>query len=247
MTTAAEVKKWVGPILVANEDLVLKSRILYLRPLQHIYRNIRFLGSSDKKFPQPTVDYGVLFAPPDTPASCSWSGGLNVGWSTDPQFLTKLRLSIDDALNTTLRPLQSVESLLVLAARDAAAGKSRSNALSRYPGLHAVILAAVGQLAEAAAVVGNYGVVSETRQQALLSQGETLLSARSESTEAKRLVRLADHYRSELADLKSLASLARAHNRSGIGALLGQWELERVRRLGIEHLWEPTPFPVEQV
>jgi hypothetical protein len=44
---------------------------------------------------------------------------------------------------------------------------------------------------------------------------------------------------------KSICPLAAADDSAGIARLLHEWEAATVRNLKIEHLWEPTPFPLE--
>jgi hypothetical protein len=34
-------------------------------------------------------------------------------------------------------------------------------------------------------------------------------------------------------------------DRAGLARLLHSWEAETVKNFKIEHLWEPTPFPLE--
>ncbi|MEZ5849036.1 MAG: hypothetical protein R3D68_00105 [Hyphomicrobiaceae bacterium] len=44
---------------------------------------------------------------------------------------------------------------------------------------------------------------------------------------------------------KSICPLAAADDRAGIARLLHEWEAATVKNLKIEHLWQPTPFPLE--
>jgi hypothetical protein len=48
-----------------------------------------------------------------------------------------------------------------------------------------------------------------------------------------------------VARLKELCARYQAGNRQGLAALLHEWEATTVKNLKIEHLWEPTPFPLE--
>jgi hypothetical protein len=46
--------------------------------------------------------------------------------------------------------------------------------------------------------------------------------------------------------VRELCARLAVDDRPGLAQLLHQWEAETVRNLKIEHLWEPTPFPLEQ-
>ncbi|AWN39381.1 hypothetical protein DK389_00945 [Methylobacterium durans] len=37
-----------------------------------------------------------------------------------------------------------------------------------------------------------------------------------------------------------------SENRTGLAKTLFAWESENITRLGIEQIWEPTPFPLER-
>lgn len=44
-----------------------------------------------------------------------------------------------------------------------------------------------------------------------------------------------------------ICDLFAADDRAGLAALLHEWEATTVRNLKLEHLWAPTPFPLEQL
>ena len=54
-----------------------------------------------------------------------------------------------------------------------------------------------------------------------------------------------DDDKAQLRRLKELCRRLAADDRAGLAALLHDWEAQTVRNLKIEHLWEPTPFPLE--
>ena len=54
-----------------------------------------------------------------------------------------------------------------------------------------------------------------------------------------------DNARAEYARLVDLCALLAADDRPGLIRLLHEWEAATVRNLKIEHIWEPTPFPIE--
>ena len=45
--------------------------------------------------------------------------------------------------------------------------------------------------------------------------------------------------------LRELCARLMADDRAGLARLLHEWEAQTVKNFKIEHLWEPTPFPLE--
>jgi len=54
-----------------------------------------------------------------------------------------------------------------------------------------------------------------------------------------------DDDRAHFRRLRELYSLVMKDDRAGLARLLHSWEAETVKNFKIEHLWEPTPFPLE--
>jgi hypothetical protein len=54
-----------------------------------------------------------------------------------------------------------------------------------------------------------------------------------------------DEDRAKFRRLRELCTLLAKDDRPGLAALLHAWETETVKTFKIEHLWEPTPFPLE--
>jgi hypothetical protein len=50
-----------------------------------------------------------------------------------------------------------------------------------------------------------------------------------------------------LRDLQQLKDVVDRRDRAGVGKLLREWERHNARLWGVEHLWEETPFPVEEM
>jgi hypothetical protein len=54
-----------------------------------------------------------------------------------------------------------------------------------------------------------------------------------------------DDGRATYARLSELCTRLMADDRHGLARLLHEWEATTVKNLKIEHIWEPTPFPIE--
>ena len=51
--------------------------------------------------------------------------------------------------------------------------------------------------------------------------------------------------KAKLLRLKELCRRLAADDRAGLAALLHEWEAATVKNLKLEHLWQPSPFPLE--
>lgn len=236
MTTAREVRRWTKGILAEHNDLVLNARELYLEPVQHIYRAISFIGSSERAFSRPTVVFGALFAPLSVPMSYTLGLELIVGYSTDADFAVTLSDAVREALDHTLRPLSSIQAFHDVTLDDHLMGKATDHPRLRSPLLQVALLAALGLLDKAFGIAESY-IEQETK---------TLADQLPQRDGVKSEVAVPTWELKRLEDMRRLRDLVESGDRRGMGALLRTWEHQRVRRLGIEHLWKPTPFPVEE-
>ena len=53
--------------------------------------------------------------------------------------------------------------------------------------------------------------------------------------------------RAEKRRLRELCAKLEDDDSAGLGRLMHEWEAYTVKNFKIEHLWEPTPFPLEMV
>lgn len=247
MTTIAEVKRWTRPILAEHADLALKPRMLYLRPVHHIHRRIRFLGSSDKTFSTPLAEFLILFAPPTGRLSDNWSRELIVGWSTDAGFQDTLAAHVRRTLDYPFRALAGIEDLYRLMQESRLPWQHQAELpLSHDAFLHASVLAALGRLSEACAAAQAYIDREEGAWLGVRADAEVLLDKPRERSEGESRIRLANGFLKPMDDMRQLISLASADDRRGVATLLHQWEEQNASRLEIEDDWEATPFPIER-
>lgn len=244
MTTAAEVERWTKPILEQHPDLHLYKRELCLYPTYHIHRFILFAGSSDRTFPKPVASYRILFMPPSCPPGYAWSNQLSVGWSTDPGFEERLAACISQVVDETLRPLSNIEGLVRLNDTGAMRGFGTTH-IGRYPVLHAVVEAAMGKLQDATRIIDARVAVKEKGLTKLLRDGLALQARRPGSRDASHMIKVANVGLRQVAEITQLAYFARIDDLFGVAALLHQWEALQVQKLGLEHVWQPAPFPLE--
>lgn len=247
MTTAKEVKKWVASLLDARSDLALVGRNLILRPVRHVMRGIYFDASSDRTLTRPKWYVSILFHRPLNDFGLQWDGSIPLKKSTDPEFAVSLIAKTNEALSINLPLVNTIEEFLFHTEPVRFTGIGHHGIeLSRYPQYHGPVLAALGRLDEAEAVLATHLERQELAIRTNMEQARAEFAKRSNSGVGKVLARFATEAERLLVEPRDLLSLVRERDRKGIGALLRSYERHSVAALGVEHLYEPTPFPVEE-
>ena len=246
MTTAAQVNRWLRPVLQQRSDLIVRKRVLVVRPVRHVLRWIYFNGASwDKNHPKPYWYIDFLPSPPFWRGR-PWFDEIWVGYTSDIDFETSLNASVLQTLTRRLDQVPSIEALLDKTQGSTGfgdlAGLTRLDSLVAY---HGPVLAAAGRMAEAAKVIDDWVGRTEVAYLNELAEGRRLLAKRPNSRLGQVTSRLATEYLDLLGELKALAALCQSRDRAAIGAQLRQWEAHNVNRLGLVDLWEPSPYPVE--
>jgi hypothetical protein len=174
-----------------------------------------------------------------------WSGYVLVGRSTDEGFLDRVFEQFTQKIDRDLKPVSTIESFYEMTLQyrqhEPMTGLWQ---LSSQPEYHACVLAALGRLEEAL-VVAERCIEPMDRVRATIEKGQALLAKGANRSEGRYLVSVATHRMGIIVEMDRLTNLARAKDRSGVAALLHEWELQRIRLWEVEHLWEPTPFPIE--
>lgn len=245
MSTRSDVERWARPLLDTNPALRLVGRNLVLMPVRHFMRGIYIDRSSLKHsstvicYLTPLFDFhstGIYFSP---------NRHLTVPFSDDPSFQDRLVAECSGAIDEKLAPLSSFSGLL--SAMNRRPWIFDWSDITRHPLRHAVLLAADGNLAAAEGMLAA-GLESKRRTAAIdLTHAEREFAKRSNSGSGRVYLEQATIGRELIASLEPLLDMIRAADRAGIGALLRKRERQSVKEWGVEHLWEPTPFPVEHI
>lgn len=244
MTTVAEIKRWMHPLIQQRQDLALRGRALAIVPFGHIYRCLFFEGSSDRTLPRPRWYIMLPFVPRDLPVRV-WSAEMPAGHSTDDGFAERLAEQFRTKIDNDLEPVSTIEAFyeLTLDHRPHEAGAGLWQ-LERNPEYHACVLAALGRLRDASEVAQKC-VAPMPLWQKKLDEGRALMSRRATSGEGRYLVSIATHKLALLSQLERLAVLAREGDRASVAVLLREWEEQKIKLWKVEDLWEPTSFPIE--
>lgn len=247
MTTRSEIKRWARPFLAQRQDLVLERDLLLKTPVRHVIRGVNFWRRRSADFP----DVGWFIEPLFN--TCYPSLGLRlhseipVGSSLRDDFLEVMEARVGWAIENYVGPIDTIQKLRDYATvpRRPHEGGFSALTLDGYPLEYAPVLAALGRLDEAQLILRPALEKDEQYIQAALARGHALLANRSNSASGKKDVAFANYYMPIHAELRRLLALLDTEDRAGIAGMLHEWERQNVVKWGIEHLWEPTPFPLE--
>lgn len=241
MTTRAEIRRWVGPFVASRSDVALLPRAVILAPVRHIACGMAFRSSRDKAWPDISWVLEILFAAPGS-LNAQFERRLYLGGSITADFPQKLDRAMRESFDQVLVPSRSIADF-----HDFAVGEDQHftfRNLDDYPLEHATVLAALGRLDKAEAMlratVADYEEAAKAEQRA----DDEFRNARPRP----RGVIILDAARRRMPAVQrllALLALIESRDRPAIGNLLRDWERERVSQREIEHLWEPMPYPVE--
>ncbi len=219
MTTAAEVKTMVQPLLERNPDLAFAGRMLFVRPVTHIARVIEITRNTGRFAFTPVWGSTFLFFPRDAPvvrwtmrlshsSRCSWD-------ITHPDHQRALIESVESEALPVLRQINTIDDFVAFAD----SGRPFFDRWDTETLRGLVVCAAKGD-----------------REGAQNASGYLLNSKRPSEDEG-----LAEF----LLITDNLCPLVAKWDRAGIARLLHEWEAFSVKTFKVEKYWQPTPFPIE--
>jgi len=220
MTTVAQVRQVVQPLLQRNPDLALVGRLVVIKPVHHILRGISIDRSLDPQLFVPSWAVTFLFWPR---ANFSLNWGQRVYgpgvWAIDehkdlPELLCH---AIEREALPLLRPIQTIDDLVKFASEE----RFPNTYLDLYQHRKIFFDVARGDL-HAARSICQYMATDRAKRWYLPVMEEEY-----------------DWITKELCPL-----IARG-DRSALAHLLHEYEERTVRTMKLEKYWVPTPFPIE--
>lgn len=223
MTTAAQVKKMVRPLLERHPDLVLVGRQIYLAPVHHFARAIIIGRTSSAEHFDPRWAVVHLFEARRF-FPLNWGGLLSDPhqghwWSAknDPMVADALVRAIEEQALPWLRTMSTLDLYLAFVSQNLSRHHLYDNGASQI-----IAYVACGYLAAARKIWEKH--------------------RENWSTDKSHYD---DEDRAKFRRLRELGVCLDADDRVGLARLLHEWEAQTVKNFKIEHLWEPTPFPLE--
>lgn len=224
MTTAAQVRKLMAPILERNPDLALVGRWIFVKPVHHLARAILIdrNSSPDQLVPRWAVMH--LFEAKDF-FSLDWGEFLanersrrrGLWFITQPDIDLALSEAIETQALPQLRAMATLGDFLAYLARIPMGRK-----MFDWPTRRIILDAALGELQAAKATCDAHCADWSVDK-----------------------AEYDDDSRAKYRRLRELCGCLDANDRAGIAKLLHDWEAFTVKALKVEHLWESTPFPLE--
>jgi hypothetical protein len=222
MTTVAQVKEVMQPLLQRNSDLALVGRIVVIKPVHHILRGIYIDRSSDPLLFVPTWAVIFLFEPSQ---SLSYNWGQRVyrrpgPWEiSDPDLPNRMAEAIEEQALPLLRPVQSIDDFVRFTTRE----RFPRTPLDFYELRKVFVDIAQGDLDAARSIC------------------KFLMTDRGKR---KHLPRMQEEYDRIT---QSLWPRVEANDRRGLARLLLEFEAGSAKDMKLDKIWEPTPFPIELV
>jgi hypothetical protein len=224
MTTTAEVRRMVQPLLRRHADLALVGRWIFVRPIEHFARAVLIDRTAYKEQFNPRWAVTHLFEIRHF-LPLSWGDYLVNNRSSRPgiwrTFDPDVELSLIEAIEAqalpTLRAMTTLDDFLAFVSQH-----YFRHHLFEWSHRKIIVEVALGNLEAARAICKE--------------------DSQHWSPERPHLD---EESRAQYLGLQKLCACLAGDDRRGIAALLHQWEAETVKRQKIEHLWESTPFPLE--
>jgi len=218
MTTVAQVRQAVQPLLQCNPDLALVGRLVVLKPVQHFIRGIYIDRSLDPLLFVPTWSILSLF---ETRLDIGflWGGRVYGVWDiTGPDVNARMCEAIEQKALPSMRSIKTIDDFVKFTSKE----RFPDTHLDLYPASKIFVDVARGDL-EAASAICAYMATDRAK--------------------GWYLPDMQDKYDRVT---KELCPLIAANDRPGLARLLHGYEAQSVKNLKLEKLWEPTPFPIEQ-
>jgi hypothetical protein len=224
MTTAAQVKKMVQPLLRRHADLALVGRWIFIKPVHHFARAILVDRTAYKEQFEPRWAAIHLFQVRKA-FSLSWGDRLancrssrpGIWRSFDPDVELSLIEAIEEQALPRLRAITKLDDYLAFVSQHCF-----RHHLLEWPHCKIIVDVALGDLDAARSICREHG------QRWSVDDPE-----HDEDGKAK------------FRRVRELCARLAVDDQPGLARLLHQWEAETARNLKIEHLWKPTPFPLE--
>lgn len=219
MTTKKQIDRLLGELVERNPDLAQSSRFVIIKPLRHIMRSISIDRTSTADAPQFLWSLGHFFEPTaHRQGICLDQFFTERGaprYWSEPGMSAAFFAACENKILPALRGVGTIEEMI----RFKTIRSVEFERAVKWVFCQIHFAAAFGRFDRAL-----------RRFERIKHWNPAGMSWRRPEFE-----RIADE----------LVPLMRADDRPGVIRLLHQWEENRVRKYGLESIYEPTPFPLE--
>ena len=219
MTTVAQVRQVVRPLLERNSDLALVGRLIVIKPVHHLLCGVCVARSPNPLIFEPT--WSVLLLP-DLQKDFGFLWGERVRgrrgyWlATDPDVSSAMCEAIEQEALAPMRSIKTFDDFIDLTSRL----RDPRRHLDLFPIARLTVDIARGDLVAAQAIC-EYLKTKEGKREYVFMEERYGLA------------------------VQELCPLVAVNDRLGLANLLHSYEAQSVKNLKIEKYWERTPFPIE--
>lgn len=218
MTTTADVKALVKPILAVHPEFRLVGRNLILAPVEHIVRSIYISYSMDPDMYVPGYCAFELFSPERFFHFTHGERFPYRPWTKhDPDISQGLLEAIEQIALPKLQGIHTIQDYLEYA-DEGPSGKRGSGYLDNMA----------------------YGIALGDLDWARKYYDLYIAHVDLDNPRPHHVL-----YMPEIREYKRIGPLLEAEDRVGLAAILHEWEETTVRKLKLEKIWRRTPFPIE--
>jgi hypothetical protein len=222
MTTSAQIKKLVQPLLERNPELVISGRFVFFRQVNHILRGIYVDRYSYKEGFRPVWTLSSLFRPTE---QLSISIGEQIypapedyWYINKPNIDEKFADRMEELALPRLEAYKTIEKFSNIKYNIM---PNNTMTLERSPVRKIYVDLALGNFQEAE----NLFEMFSQHPDYWIKYFHTL-----------------QHYNEMINEVRPMV---RAHDKAIIAAKLHEWEAYSVKQLKLEKYWHPSPFPIE--
>jgi len=219
MTTVAQVRQVVQPLLQRNPDLALVGRLIVIKPVHHLLCGVYVDRSLDPLSFVPTWSV-ILLSEPHEDFGFLWGnrvrGRLGTWQTIDPDLPSAMCEAIEQEALAPMRSVKTFDDFISL------------TSTLHYPERHV-----------------DFFPIS--RLTVDIARGD-LVAAEAICKYLKTQKGKAEYfYMPETYEraMQELCPLVAANDRRGLANILHGHEAQSVKNLKIEKIWESTPFPIE--
>jgi hypothetical protein len=221
MTTLAQTKRVLKPFLGSHPEFELVQRALVIRPIHHVVRQVLIGRTSQADLFRPVYCVMHLF---EVKSSIFLNWGSEIykpekgswRWS-DQSSIPRLIDLIETVALPQIKPIGTIEDLI--------------DFVDKHPMRHHLFCQPLTKLLFDTAL----GDLNSARQ--ICAE---FFANRTEATYGRDA-----EDKMQFRRLKELCRRLALDDRAGLAALLHEWEAQTVKNLKLEHLWQPSPFPLE--
>jgi hypothetical protein len=219
MTTVAQVRQVVRPLLERNSDLALIGRLIVIKPVHHLLCGLYVARSPNPLLFEPTWSV-LLLSDVQKDFGFLWGkrvrGRLGYWETTDPDVSSAMCEAIEQEALMPMRSIKTFDDFIDLTS----VLRNPRRHLDLFPIARLTVDIARGDLVAAEAIC-KYLKTKEGKSE---------------------YVYMEERYGRAV---QELCPRVAANDRAGLANLLHRYEAQSVKNLKIEKFWERTPFPIE--